>query len=1105
MSLNVISVSQTEPGCPSSIAEAIDMAGHGGTVVVQPGRYRENVRLTRDVTILAEEGRGTVTIDGGQSVAVFGAGGMATLRGLRLRGGDDQLPAVQLRGGRLVLTDCDVEGSAVVAVHVAGGEVSARGCAVSNPGGAGLLIEGAAVKATVESTTITDTGTAGVVVLNGADPLLRGCTLRDVGGAAVLFGKAARGTLDNCTITATTGPAIAVESGAQPRITGGSVRDTAGAAVTIVDAKPVITNLEIRQVATHGVVVSGDADAVLTGCSIAATAGHAIILAGSARGRLRDCQLHPGDAALAALVGDASIDLHDCQLSAGGRTALLLRERSRAALVGCSIDEADVGIAVDDDAQADVGKLTLSECGETGVHMSGQSSAALRHSHLSVDGNAVAVVVDEDSRIDLDEVTLAGAGPGMVIRSAATAVVSSCDISGSRTVGVQVDGRGTLRMFRTRVHRCVRGIRFAEDSTGEVTDSEVVGNGARALQIDTRRPVTTEGSTIVDAAAALGRDETTNGHGRPVPAMPDRAGAGPAAAPAANAIGNAAASIPPEVPESNGGDDPVGKLLEELDALVGLAGVKREVATLVGLHRVSQSRRAAGLPVPPISRHMMFAGAPGTGKTTVARLYGRILATLGVLPGGQLVEVSRADLVAEHIGGTAVKTKAKFDEALGGVLFIDEAYTLSPVDGGGSGHDFGREAVDMLVKLMEDHRDEIVVIVAGYSPQMRTFMDSNPGLASRFAKTVEFDSYSTTELVSIVEQLCRTHHYSLEYDTRVVLARMFDGIARTESFGNARVARKIFEEMLGRQAVRLAGSGQLSGVELAQLLPEDLGEAAVSDGPDDARTAELGALLAKLQQMIGLAEAKREVKELIDLLSSTRARVRAGLPAPVVSRHLIFSGPPGTGKTTMARLYGQLLAALGVLSSGQVVEVARADLVGEYIGQTAHRTTEAFERARGGVLFIDEAYTLAPSESRQDFGREAIDTLVKLMEDHRDEVVVIAAGYEREMAAFLAANTGLASRFTRRIHFANYRPDELVAIFDGFAQANGYDCPGATLTALRTHFEQVPKGATFGNARYARTLFDDAVTRQAGRLRAIGAPTVEQMRVLTVADVTPGH
>jgi SpoVK/Ycf46/Vps4 family AAA+-type ATPase len=261
-------------------------------------------------------------------------------------------------------------------------------------------------------------------------------------------------------------------------------------------------------------------------------------------------------------------------------------------------------------------------------------------------------------------------------------------------------------------------------------------------------------------------------------------------------------------------------------------------------------------------------------------------------------------------------------------------------------------------------------------------------------------------------------------------------------------------------------------------------------------------VLAQLHDMVGLTQVKREVANIVDLLASARQRKQAGLPVPSLSRHLIFAGPPGTGKTTVARLYKDILTALGVLNGGQLVEVARADLVGEYVGHTAQRTREAFDRARGGVLFIDEAYTLAPRHgSGNDFGHEAIDTLVKLMEDHRDEVVVIAAGYAEEMADFVAANPGLRSRFSRYVTFDNYTPDELVTIFMQHAATAGYECPPATVDAVRRGVAAMRRGRDFGNGRYARQLLDEAVTRQAGRLRAVAVPSVTDLRTLLPEDV----
>jgi SpoVK/Ycf46/Vps4 family AAA+-type ATPase len=255
--------------------------------------------------------------------------------------------------------------------------------------------------------------------------------------------------------------------------------------------------------------------------------------------------------------------------------------------------------------------------------------------------------------------------------------------------------------------------------------------------------------------------------------------------------------------------------------MVGLPGVKSEVHAVVDEIQVGEWRRRAGLSVGTVSHHLIFAGAPGTGKTTVARTYGKLLKSLGVLAKGQFREVSRRDLVGQYIGHTAEKTSVVFEESLGGVLFIDEAYTLSRQSGAGG--DFGQEAIDTLVKLMEDHRDEVAVIVAGYTAEMRDFLDVNPGLASRFSKTIEFENYSADDLVQIIARMVAAGDYQLEDDATPLLLAYFDRIARDPNFGNARDARRLFEGMRKVQSRRLRLLGRMpETTELRTLTAEDV-------------------------------------------------------------------------------------------------------------------------------------------------------------------------------------------------------------------------------------------------------------------------------------------
>src|SRR3984957_7987040 len=365
----------------------------------------------------------------------------------------------------------------------------------------------------------------------------------------------------------------------------------------------------------------------------------------------------------------------------------------------------------------------------------------------------------------------------------------------------------------------------------------------------------------------------------------------------------------------------------KLDAMVGLAPVKQEVRGLVARMAVEQKRRDQGLEVSSLSQHMVFTGPPGVGKTEVARLVGDIYRGLKVLRKGHVVETDRAGIVAGYIGQTAIKTLEKCREALDGILFIDEAYTLAAAHG--DNYDPGKEAIDTLLKFMEDNRDRIVVIVAGYRNEMRRFIDSNPGLGSRFSKTVDFPSYNSSELCEIFRRMAARQQFALPEGVEAKLKPWIEGRSKSDDWANAREMRTLLEKAREAAALRVARdpSADISDVTIEDVI------LATGQKLEDNQIS-IAAALEKLDAMAGLAPVKQEIKRLIARLEVEQKRREQGLPIAALSQHMVFTGPPGVGKTEVARLLGEIFRALKVLRKGHTVETERSAFVAGYIGQT---------------------------------------------------------------------------------------------------------------------------------------------------------------------------
>ncbi|MFK0098112.1 right-handed parallel beta-helix repeat-containing protein [Streptomyces sp. NPDC091040] len=782
----------------ASLTAALEAAADGDVLTVAPGTYRENLVIARAVTLRGPEGSvGSVRIAPADGVPLT-LRASAVVQDLHVEGQDSAAPAVLVEDGAPEIADVRIVTRSAAGVEVRGAaRPTVRRCTVDNPAGVGIaVLDGAG--GVFEECEIVSAGQSGVAVRDGGHPRLDRCRVHHASGAGLsVTGEGSGLEALGCEVYEIKGSGIQVTARGSAHLTDCTVHRTSADGVTLdTDAVLTLADCDIHDIPENAVDLRSRAVLTLTRSTVRRFGRNGLsVWDPGTRVDANQCEIHDstGDYPAVWVSDGATVILDSCRVHDVPDALFVLDRGSRADVVDSDLSQVrNTAVSVSDGATAQLDDCRIREA-STGAWFRDHGSGGTLN-NCTVDAVQTGVIVTKGADPVIERCTVTSpAEAGFYVSAEGRGTFNGCRVTGSEGYGFHVMEGCRTTLTRCRTERCARGGYEFPEGTGS-------GNG------------TGSGPVVEDCTS----DESGLRTATPPPAP---------VLTATQASPGLLGSVPaPRPVEAEPAAEPArtsGEVLGELDALVGLDSVKQEVRALTDMIEVGRRRREAGLKAASVRRHLVFTGSPGTGKTTVARLYGEILAALGVLERGHLVEVSRVDLVGEHIGSTAIRTQEAFDRARGGVLFVDEAYALSPED---SGRDFGREAIDTLVKLMEDHRDAVVVIVAGYTQEMERFLTVNPGVASRFSRTITFSDYEPAELLRIVEQQSQDQEYSLASGTGEALVKYFTELPKGPAFGNGRTARQTFESMVERHAGRVAQLADPSTDDLTLLYPEDLPE-----------------------------------------------------------------------------------------------------------------------------------------------------------------------------------------------------------------------------------------------------------------------------------------